>query len=325
MSDKLAASSSQPVTESMRNAYGDALAELGSENKSIVVLDADLSTSTQTCRFAKKFPERFFDVGVAEQNLIATAAGLALSGKTVFASSFAVFAVARPYNQLRDCIAYQNLDVKVIATHAGLTVGPDGASHQMLEDLALMSVLPNFRVFVPADARETKWLTKALTNFKVPAYMRISRMSVENVYAETEQPKGYNALKTDVLRNGKDVSIVACGLLVKEALKAADTLAKKKISAEVLNMHCIKPIDTAQLLKSAKNCGAIVTAEEHQAHGGLGGIVSEFLGENYPVPVQRVAVKDTFGESGEPADLMKKYGLTEKDIIKAVQNVVKRK
>lgn len=307
-------------TESLRNAYGDTLAELGSKNKNIVVLDADLSTSTQTCRFAKKFPERFFNCGIAEQNMIDVSAGLASSGKTVFASSFAIF-ISRAFEQIRNTVGYSKADVKIVATHAGISVGEDGSSHQMLEDLGLFRAIPNFKVFVPADASEVKFLTNYLASFKGPAYMRVSRMSVLPVYPENYKFK--DAEKIEVLRGGKDICIIACGLLVKKALEAAELLQKGKISAEVLNVRCLKPLDREQIIKSAKKCKLIITAEEHQITNGLGSAVSEVLAENYPVKIVRMGINDKFGESGTSEELFEKFGLTAKDIYKAAKKLVK--
>ncbi len=311
----------QVEPESMRVAYGTTLAELGANHKDIVVLDADLSCSTQTQRFGDKFPNRFFNVGIAEQNMADVSAGLSIAGKIVFMSSFAVF-LSRAYEQIRNAIAIQNLNVKIVATHGGISVGPDGGSHQMLEDFNLMRGLPNMKVFVPADARETAALTKALVNINGPCYMRVSRMSVLPIYSKKFK---FDPFKADVLKRGKDVSLFASGLMVKEAMEAADMLKKEGINAEVINVHCLKPIDSKTLLNSARKTGAVVTSEEHSIYGGLGSATAEILAEHYPVPMIRIGVKDKFGQSGKPEELFKFYGLTAKDIYKAAKKVLKRK
>jgi len=304
---------------SMRKAYGTTLAELGAKHKNLVVLDADLSCSTNTEIFAQKFPERFFNMGIAEQDMAATAAGLATCGKTPFFSTFAIFATGRCYDQIRNSIASPKLDVNIVATHGGMTVGPDGASHQSLEDLGMMRGVPNMRVFIPADAKETSEIIKHLLTFKGPSYTRVSRMSVENIYPDNHVFKE----KADVLKDGSDLSIIACGLLVKEALEAAELLKKDKVSAEVVNMHTLKPIDSAQIIKSAKNCGRIITAEEHSINNGLGSAVAEVLSENCPVPLQRIGVRDVFGQSGSPWELMKEYGLTANNIYDRAKKLVR--
>lgn len=306
-----------------RDAYGKALVALGKENPNIVVLDADLSASTKTALFAKEFPQRFFDMGIAEQDMISTAAGLAASGKIVFASTFAVFGSGRAWDQVRMMCAYTRLNVKIVVTHGGITTGEDGASHQANEDIAIMRALPNLNVIVPADALETGKVIRAAANFNGPAYIRLSRLATpvihENETFELKIGKGI------VVREGRDATIFACGIMVAIALDAADELKKEGLSAEVVNLHTIKPIDRALIVKSAKKTGAVVTAEEHSIIGGLGGAVAEVLGENCPVPLQRVGIKDTFGESGKPHDLLVKYGLTAADIVKAVKSVIARK
>ncbi|MBI5701334.1 transketolase family protein [Candidatus Saganbacteria bacterium] len=306
-----------------RDAYGKTLAALGAENQNIVVLDADLSASTKTVNFAKLFPERFFDMGVAEQDMISTAAGLAAAGKIAFASTFAVFGSGRAWDQIRMMCAYTRLNVKVVVTHGGITTGEDGASHQANEDIAIMRPLPNMTVVAPCDAIETAAAIRAVAELHGPAYVRLSRLATPVIY-ENEKIN-FKLGKGIVLQEGKDVTIFSCGIMVDAALEAAKILKDKKISAEVINLHTIKPIDKALIIKSSKKTGAVVTAEEHSIIGGLGSAVVEVLCETYPVPVVRVGVKDTFGESGKPAELLVKYGLTPQDIVAAVKSVITRK
>lgn len=298
-----------------REAYGEALAELGEEMKDIVVLDADLSKSTKTSVFAKKFPERFFNVGIAEQNLMGTAAGLATCGKIPFASTFAVFACGRAFEQIRNSICYPNLNVKIAATHAGITVGEDGATHQSIEDIALMRSLPNMTVISPADAVETKKAVRAAAMLKGPVYLRLGRHPVEIIFDDGYE---FEVGKGVVLRDGKDVALIATGTMVGESLKAAEILAKKGIDAMVVNIHTIKPLDEEVILKAAE-CGAVVTAEEHSIIGGLGSAVAEVLIEKKPVLMKRVGIRDVFGMSGKPEELMKAYGITAEDIVNAAK------
>lgn len=306
-----------------RDAYGAALVELGGKNPDVVVLDADLSQSTRTYDFGQKYPHRFFNMGIAEQNLMGTAAGLAASGKTAFASTFAVFGTGRVYDQIRNSIAYPRLNVKIGATHAGLTVGEDGASHQMLEDIALMRCLPNMTVFVPADGVSTRAAVLAAAEMDGPVYIRMGRSAVPVLHDEA----GFNFVpgKAVTLREGKDVAIVACGIMVSAALEAAETLAGQGVDVLVLDMHTIKPLDAEAVVAAARATGAVVTAEEHSIIGGLGSAVAEVLVENYPVPMLRVGVQDTFGESGKPQALLEKYGLTAADLVRAVLEVLQRK
>jgi transketolase len=306
-----------------RDIYGKTLAELGKTHNEIVVLDADLSASTKTSIFAKAFPERFFDMGVSEQDMIGTAAGLAACGKTVFASTFAVFGSGRAWDQIRVSIAYTMSNVKIVVTHGGITTGEDGATHQANEDLAIMRVIPNMTVIVPADGTETDLVIRALLKEHGPAYVRLSRLATPLVYKDAKY--GFAIGKGVIMREGKDVSIIAAGTMVHLAVEAAEKLQAEGISARVVNMHTIKPIDRAMIEKCARETKAIVTAEEHSIVGGLGGAVSEIVCETYPVPVERVGTKDTFGESGKPSDLLEKYGLTTKDIVIAAKNAVKRK
>lgn len=306
-----------------REAYGKALVELGKENKDIVVLDADLSKSTKTADFAKVFPERFFNVGIAEADLIATAAGLSTCGKIPFASTFAIFASGRAFEQIRNSVCYPELNVKIAATHAGLTVGEDGASHQALEDLSLMRSIPNMTVICPCDDVETIAAVKAAAQMKGPVYIRLGRSSVPTLNDETSYK--YEIGNAVTLKEGKDVTIFATGIMVSEALKAAEELQRSGIDAEVINIHTIKPIDVDAIVSSARKTGAVVTCEEHNVIGGLGSAVCEVLSENFPVPVKRVGVMDMFGESGKPAELLKEYGLTAENIIDAVKAVISRK
>ncbi|OGC24230.1 transketolase [candidate division WOR-1 bacterium RIFOXYB2_FULL_37_13] len=310
-------------SEATRDAYGKILAILGKENPNIVVLDADLAVSTKTAIFRKEFPDRFFDMGIAEQDMIGTAAGLAASGKIAFASTFAVFGSGRTWDQIRMSCAYTRLNVKIVVTHGGITTGEDGASHQANEDLAIMRVIPNMTVIVPADSIETVKVIRAVADFSGPVYVRLSRIATPIVYENTDYK--FKIGKGIVMREGKDVSLFACGIMVAMALEAAENLGKENISAEVINLHTIKPIDQKLVIKSASKTGAVVTCEEHSIIGGLGSAVSEILAENYPAPIKRIGVKDTFGESGNPKDLLVKYGLTSQEIVKAAKSVIARK
>ena len=305
-----------------REAYGEALKEIGGQNEQIVVLDADLSKSTKTNVFAKAYPQRFFNVGIAEQNLVGTAAGLAASGKVPFVSTFAMFAAGRAFEQIRNSVCYPKLNVKVAATHAGLTVGEDGASHQAIEDVSLMRSLPNMTVLVPADEEETRQAIAWAAAYQGPVYIRLGRMSVDNV-----SPEGYvfAPAKAAVLTEGTDVTLMANGVMVTAALEAAKTLAAEGIQARVVNMASVKPLDAAAVVSAAKETGAIVTCEEHSVIGGLGSAVAEVLAEQAPAPMERVGVKDTFGESGKPKELLAKYGLTAADVAEAARRVVARK
>ena len=306
-----------------RDAYGKTLVELGRENPNIVVLDADLSVSTKTSLFAKEFPDRFFDMGVAEQDMISTAAGLAACGKTVFASTFAVFGSGRAWDQVRMSVAYTRLNVKIVVTHGGITTGEDGASHQANEDIAIMRALPNMTVIVPADAVETAKAIRSAARFFGPIYIRLGRPKVPVLYENEDYD--FRIGKGVVMRKGKDATIFACGMMVGEALNAAEELSKKGTECQVVNLHTIKPIDKALIVKCAEETGAVVTAEEHSIIGGLGGAVAEVLVENACVPMVRVGLKDIFGESGKPEELLVKYGLTAQEIMHAVKVVLKRK
>ncbi len=300
-----------------REAYGEALAEIGEEIKDIVVLDADLSGSTKTAIFAKKYPERFFNIGIAEQDLMGTAAGLATCGKIPFASTFAIFATGRAFEQVRNSICYPKLNVKIAATHAGLTVGEDGATHQSIEDLALMRTLPNMTVINPADAVEAKKAVRAAAAHEGPVYLRFGRLAVETIFEEDSE---FEIGKGKILREGNDVAIIATGIMVGEALKAAEILEKSGLKAMVINIHTLKPIDEEIILKAAE-CGAIITAEEHTIIGGLGSAVAEVLAEKKPTPMKRIGIKDKFGQSGKPEELLKLYNLTAEDIVKAAKEI----
>ena len=306
-----------------RDAYGKTLVELGRENRDIVVLDADLSKSTKTVMFAREFPDRFFNMGIAEQNLMGTAAGLAAGGKIPFASTFAMFATGRAFEPIRNSIAYPRLNVKIAATHAGLTVGEDGASHQCLEDIAVMRVIPEMTVMCPADGVETQAVVRAAAEYVGPVYIRLGRAKVPDLYDKTEYKFEWG--KGVTLRDGSDVTIIATGIMVAAALEAADDLKKSGIDTRVIDIHTIKPIDRDLVKKAAVETGAVVTAEEHNIIGGLGSAVAEVLGELAPVPVIRVGVGDTFGESGTADELLIKYGLTPCCIMQAVERAVLNK
>lgn len=305
-----------------RDAYGEALAELGAINNQVVVLDADLSKSTKTNNFKKVYPERFFNLGIAEQNLLGTAAGFAAAGKIPFASSFAVFAVGRAYDQIRNSIAYPNLNVKIAATHAGLTVGEDGGSHQMLEDIALMRAVPNMTVIVPADGVETKQVVMAAAEHQGPVYIRLGRPKVPVLLGDDYK---FEIGKGVVLKEGTDVTLIGTGIMVSKAMEAAELLAADGISAAVVNISTIKPLDNALITEMAQKTGAVVTAEEHNIYGGLGSAVAEVLVETCPVPMARVGVEDKFGESGLPDELLEKYGLTAANIAAKAKAVVAKK
>jgi len=305
-----------------RSGFGEAMVTLGSDNEDVVALCADLSGSLKLSGFIKTWPERFFQSGVAEQNMVGMAAGLALSGKIPFATSFGVFMPTRTLDHIRISICYNNINVKLAASHTGITVGPDGATHQALEDIAMMRVLPNMKVIVPSDTLETKKATIKAAEILGPVYLRFGRQGAP-VYTTEETPFEFG--KANLLIDGSDVAIVACGRMVYESLLAAKVLSENGISARVLNCHTIKPIDSDALIDAAEVCGAVVTAEEHQKMGGLGSAVAEVLSVSKPVPMEIIGVDDTFGESGESDELMEKYGLTAENIVKAVEKVIERK
>ncbi|WP_195265249.1 transketolase family protein [Clostridium sp. 1001275B_160808_H3] len=302
-----------------RESYGMALVELGKENDKVVVLDADLSKSTKTCDFKNMFKDRFFNAGIAEQNLMGMAAGLSNVGNIPFASTFAVFATGRAFEVIRNSICYPKMNVKIAATHAGITVGEDGGSHQSVEDIALMSALPNMTVIVPADHREAMQATKAAANFEGPVYLRFGRCNTEDIFDDNYK---FEIGKGVELREGNDVAIIATGMMVQRAIEASDKLKEEGINARVINISTIKPIDKELIIKAAKETKGIVTAEEHSIIGGLGATVSQVVTSNHPTIVKTVGIKDTFGESGTPDELMKKYGLTSDEIIKAVKEII---
>ena len=304
-----------------REAYGLALVELGKENPNVVVLDADLSKSTMTKHFAKAYPERFFNFGIAEANMMGVAAGLATTGKIAFASTFCIFAAGRAWDQVRNTIAYSHVNVRIVGTHGGISVGPDGASHQAIEDIALMRSIPTMTVVVPGDGPEARRSVFAAAAWDGPMYIRMGRAPVETVTAEAKFEIG----KGMVLREGTDVTIIACGALLSNALAAAATLAGDGIEAAVINMHTIKPIDKELIVEYAEKTGAVVTAEQHVVQGGLGSAVAEVLVSKRPVPVEMVAIDNRFGQSGKPEELFKEYGLTAGDIVSRAKKAAQRK
>jgi len=305
----------------MRDAYGEALLELGASHKDVVVLGADTTGSLKSAVFSSKFPERFFNVGIAEQNLVSIAAGLALAGKVPFAGTYAIFVPGKCVDQIRNNIAYPNLNVKIICSHGGISVGPDGASHQQVEDVAIMRAIPKMSVVVPADSVSTKAVVLAIADISGPFYVRLTRPSTAVVY---ENGFEYHYGKVTLVLEGSDVAIFACGIMVPEAVRAAESLKAKGVSAAVIDVHTIKPIDADGVASYARKCGRVVTAEEHNILGGLGSAVAEVLGETAPTLMKRVGVKDTFGESGEPSELLKKYGLTSKEIEEASMSLTRR-
>ncbi len=305
-----------------REAYGNTLKELGAKYPNLVVMDADLSGSTKTAVFAKEYPERFFNMGIAEQNMYGAAAGLALSGKIVCASTFAMFASGRAFEIIRNSIGYTHANVKVCATHAGITVGEDGASHQTFEDIALMRTIPGMTVVNPSDGASAAELLRQVIAMYGPAYVRLGRAAVPFFYSE-ETAKDIRLGKGNTLREGKDVTIIATGIMVSEAMTAAEELAVEGIDCRVIDMHTIKPLDEEIIVKASKETGKIVTAEEHSVIGGLGSAVAECVSVNAPCRVLMVGQKDTFGESGKPEELKQKYGMTASDIYKAVHQIMK--
>jgi len=305
--------------KSCRDGFGQALLELGKNNK-VVVVSADLAESTRCLEFSQKYPERFFEIGVAEQNMAGIAAGLALEGFIPFICSFAVFSPGRNWEQIRISICYNRANVKIVSSHAGLNVGEDGATHQALEDIALMRVLPNMTVIAPCDFKETQKAVLAAAEIKGPVYIRFGR--AKSVVITTSKSP-FQIGKAEILKKGNDVTIIACGPLVVEALKAAQALKKKKIEAEVVNCHTIKPIDQKIIVASAKKTGKVITIEEHQINGGLGSAVAEILSQNYPVPMQIMGMPDKFGESGKGQELLDKYDLNVKGIINRVNKLLK--
>lgn len=302
-----------------REAFGETLAELAAEGLDVVAVDADLSGSTTTAKFAAAYPDRFFNVGIAEQNMIGTAAGLAVAGKIAFTGSFAVFATGRAYDQVRNTVCYSGLDVKLAPTHSGVTVGPDGGSHQMIEDIALMRVLPGMRVLVPADFNAAKAAIRVAASTPGPFYVRLGRVSAPQVHPEDFD---FEVGRAYVLREGADVTLAACGIMVSQALAAADLLAEEGIAAEVIDVATIKPLDAATIVGSARKTGVVVTCEEHSIIGGMGSAVAELLSEIHPTRIARVGVRDVFGTSGEPDELMAHFGLTATDIAAAAHEIL---
>jgi transketolase len=305
-----------------RDGFGQGLVIAGEENPNVVGLCADLTESTRMEDFKKKFPERYFEVGVAEQNLVTVGSGLAAVGKIPFVSSYATFSPGRNWEQIRTTICYNDQPVKIIGSHAGLSVGPDGATHQALEDMAIMRALPNMIVISPADSIEAKKATIAAAKNGKPVYIRLSR---EKVPVITTENSPFEIGKAEVLTEGHDVAIIACGQMVHKALLSARELESHKISVRVINCHTIKPLDKKTILEAAEDCGAIITVEEHQINGGLGGAVSELVSQNFPVPIKILGIEDRFGESGTPDELLEKFGLTKESIIKAVTQVIRMK
>lgn len=305
-----------------RDAYGKTLLKLGEINDDVVVLDADLSKSTKTNDFSKAFPNRFFNMGIAEQNLIGAACGLATAGKIPFASTFAMFATGRAFEVIRNSVCYPKLNVKICATHAGITVGEDGASHESIEDIAIMRAIPNMTVVVPADGIETEKVILEAAKYNGPMYVRLGRSAVPTLFNEDYK---FEIGKGSVVRDGNDATIIACGMMVNEAIIAHEALKSEGINVRVINMSTIKPIDKELIINAAKETKAIVTAEEHSIVGGLGSAVSEVVSEECPVVVKKVGVKDVFGESGTPAELLEKHGLTAKHIVESVKEAINNK
>ena len=305
-----------------RDAFGEALVELGKENRKVVVVSGDLEDATRAEHFKKEFPDRFFNLGISEQDVLGTCVGLSLDGFIPFATSFAVFLTNNAYGIMRISVCYNKRNVKLIGSHAGLTVGEDGATAQCLEDLAITRVLPNIIVLCPVDAIETKKATRKIAEICGPVYMRLGRAPYPVITKESDP---FEIGKARIMREGKDVTIIGCGLMVSESMRAAETLAGEGVDARVVNMHTIKPIDEEMIVRSARETGAIVTAEEHQINGGLGGAIAEVLVRNHPVPQHMVAVRDTFGESGDAEGLLRKYHLKDVDIVKAARDVLARK
>lgn len=300
-----------------RQSYGEALAKIGKENKNIVVLDADLSASTKTSIFAKEFPDRFIDVGIAEQNLMGISAGLAAYGKIPYVSTFAVFAAGRAYDQVRTSICYANQNVKICATHAGITAGEDGATHQMLEDISLMRTLPNMKVFSPSDDIQTKWLIEEISKIQGPVYVRLARMATPVIYDENQK---FEIGKMIQLGEGTDASIFATGIMVSEALKAQEKLAQEGINVRVIDVHTIKPIDREMVVKCAKETNQLITIEDHSIIGGLGSSICEVLSEEYPKKVTRIGMKDKFGKSGKADQLLKYFKMDSEAIVEVIKN-----
>lgn len=298
-----------------RQSYGEALAELGRKNKNVVVLDADLSGATKTNIFAKEFPERFLDIGIAEQDMIGTAAGLATCGKIPYASTFAVFAAGRSYDQIRNSVCYPKLNVKICATHSGITVGEDGATHQMIEDISLMRTLPNMTVISTSDDTQTKWAVEEISKINGPVYLRLGRLATPVIYDETQK---FEIGKAIQIGDGTDATIFATGVTVSESLKAKEELEKQGINIRVVDIHTIKPIDKNMIIKCAKETKKLISIEDHSIIGGLGSAISEVLTDEYPTKLTRLGIKDTFGKSGKAEDLMEYFGITKIQLVEEV-------
>jgi len=311
---------SKPMGE-MRTGYGEALVELGAINKNVVVVGGDTTQSLKTSLFGDKYPDRFFNVGISESNVVSIAAGLALSGKVPFASTYAAFIPGKCVDQIRNAIAYGNLNVKLVVSHGGLSVGPDGGSHQQIEDFAITRAIPNMQVIVPADEIATRKLVYLAAETRGTMYMRLTRPKSALIYEKNGVDLKIG--KSVTVRDGNDITVIACGLMVPEAVEASDRLKKERISCRVIDMFTLKPIDKDAIVKAAKETGAIVTAEEHNIYGGLGSAVAEVVVENLPTLMRRIGVRDTFGESGEHEELLAKYGLTANDIVRTVQELMK--
>lgn len=303
------------IKKATRQSYGEALLELGKENKNIVVFDADLSTATKTNIFAKEFPERFYDMGIAEQNMISTAAGMSTCGKIPYASTFAVFAAGRAYDQIRNSVCYPKLNVKICATHAGVTVGEDGATHQMIEDISLMRTLPNMTVLSTSDDVQTKWAVKEISKINGPVYLRLSRLATPIIYGENQK---FEIGKAVQIGEGTDATIFATGVTVSEAIRAQVILENKGIKVRVVDIHTVKPIDKDMVIKCAKETKKLISVEDHNVIGGLGSAISEVLTEEYPVKLVRMGINDTFGKSGKAIELMQYFGITAENIVEKV-------
>ena len=301
------------IKKATRQSYGEALLELGKENEQIVVFDADLASATKTNLFAKEFPNRFFDMGIAEQNMISTAAGMATCEKIPYASTFAVFAAGRAYDQIRNSVCYPKLNVKICATHAGITVGEDGATHQMIEDISLMRTLPNMTVISTSDDIQTKWAVKEISKINGPVYLRLSRLATPVIYDENQK---FEIGKAVQIGEGTDATIFATGVTVSEALKAQEELKMKGVDVRVVDIHTIKPIDRDIIVKCAKETKRLISIEDHNIIGGLGSAISEVLTDEYPVKLTRLGINDTFGKSGKATELMKYFGITDEDLVK---------
>ena len=304
------------IKKATRQSYGEALLELGKENKNIVVFDADLSTATKTNIFAKEFPERFYDMGIAEQNMISTAAGMSTCGKIPYASTFAVFAAGRAYDQIRNSVCYPKLNVKICATHAGITVGEDGATHQMIEDISLMRTLPNMTVLSTSDDVQTKWAVKEISKINGPVYLRLSRLATPIIYGENQK---FEIGKAVQIGEGTDATIFATGVTVSEAIRAQEILENKGIKVRVVDIHTVKPIDKDMVIKCAKETKNLISVEDHNVIGGLGSAISEVLTEEYPVKLVRMGINDTFGKSGKAIELMQYFGITAENIVEKVE------